>query len=51
MLLAAVFPVAAVALFRTAELRWIKSNKRLILYGREVPCCAYDFEVAATTTL
>jgi 3-polyprenyl-4-hydroxybenzoate decarboxylase len=51
MLLAAVFTAATVALFRTAELQWIKRNKRLILCDREVPRRAYIFEVAVKTTL
>jgi hypothetical protein len=51
MLLAAVFPAATVAVFRTAELRWIKSDKRLIVCGREVPRRPYIFEVAVTATL
>jgi hypothetical protein len=51
MLLAAIFPAAAVALLRTAELQWIKRNKRLIARDREVPLRAYIFEVAVKTTL
>ena len=51
MLLAAVFPAAAVALLRTAELQWIKRNKRLIARDREVPRCTYVFEMAVTATL
>ena len=51
MLLAAVFPAAAVAVCRTAELQWIKRNKRLILRDREVPLRAYIFEVAIKVTL
>jgi hypothetical protein len=46
-----VFPAAAVALFQTAELQWIKSNKRLIACDREVPRCTYVFEVAVKPTL
>jgi hypothetical protein len=37
--------------FRTAELRWITGNKRMILCDREVPRRAYIFEVAVKTTL
>jgi 3-polyprenyl-4-hydroxybenzoate decarboxylase len=51
MLLAAVFTAATAALFRTAELQWIKRNKRLILCDREVPRRAYIFEVTVKTTL
>jgi hypothetical protein len=51
MLLAAVFPAAALALLLTAELQWIKRNKRLIARDREVPRCTYIFEAAAKPTL
>jgi hypothetical protein len=33
------------------ELRWITSNRRMILRDREVPRRAYIFEVGAKTTL
>jgi hypothetical protein len=51
MLLAAIFPAATVTVFRTAELQWIKRNKRLIARDREVPRRAYIFEVGVQTTL
>jgi hypothetical protein len=51
MLLAALFRLQPLQLFRTAELRWIMSKVRLIAFDREVPCCAYDFEVAEKATL
>jgi len=35
----------------TAELQWIKRNKRLIAHDREVPRCTYVFEVIANATL
>jgi hypothetical protein len=50
-MLLAVFPAATVTVFRTAELQWIKRNKRLIARDREVALRAYIFEVAVKTTL
>jgi hypothetical protein len=51
MLLAALFPTAAAALFQADELRWITSNRRMIACDGEVPLRAYIFEGALTTTL
>jgi hypothetical protein len=51
MLLAAVFPAAIVAVFRTVRIATDQSNKPVIVCDREVPRRAYIFEVAIKTTL